>query len=196
MDMEDEKINPEELRLYTSIDDSSDEEDSVEGYDIQAKFKKYIDYIREGEDSNYEEKLEGYMVGIDTALSFVTHATGIYALYSLPVQKRYYELKKDKLRTKLYLKGDEEINNDIEASINKIKHYSSWCKDRDPIKTRIVETGFDIMRIKTSAKITKNKVKYCSSYIKEHNLGEMGDDYIYSIFKKLWFRSPENKQFY
>ena len=74
---------------FLNLDDSEDEEDTVEStkirnYNISKKFSEFIDTNKEkfpfNECNNF-------------VLSFITHAAGVYLLYSSKVKKKYYELK-------------------------------------------------------------------------------------------------------
>ncbi len=69
---------------YTTIkmDDSSDEEDKVNTYDIVTRLNDY-------REDNKKVKIDQNWI-----LSFISHAAGVYSLYSSKVQKRYYELKR------------------------------------------------------------------------------------------------------
>src|SRR5690349_15428310 len=79
------------------IGDSSDEEDSVESYDFTGKLEEFK--------NSKSEILGSY--GLDAVLSFIIHAAGIHMLYSPVVQKRYYELKNEKLSNDIRFKSDE-----------------------------------------------------------------------------------------
>ncbi len=79
---------------FLSLADSSDEENSVNHYMVSDSWKNFNNGL-----SSKENNL----------LSFITHAAGIYVLYSPAIQKKYYEHKNthlmmdpDKFKWKLY----------------------------------------------------------------------------------------------
>jgi ankyrin repeat protein len=76
-------------KCFLNLDDSSDREDTVEGYDVSKKFKEFVDNNKE------KSPFDGCNNFI---LSFITHAAGIYLFYSPQVQAKYYGFKDNQLR--------------------------------------------------------------------------------------------------
>lgn len=134
-----------------SIDDSSDEEDEVQTYDITEKIQEFKIVKKETLDQ-------------DDLLSFITHATSIYSLYSLPVQKRYYELKKEKLSTELSFKSDEEIKEEINSSLEARKSYAgkNWVYDN----YQKMQSIFSVIKEDMFNKIVQDKRAYTEAILK------------------------------
>lgn len=161
----DDKKSEDDNSLFVSIDDSSDEEDSVEQYDITEK----IEAFRESQGK----------IDQNTVLSFITHAAGVYTLYSSPVQSRYYELKKAQLSCNLHFKDNEEIKKDIDDNIKKIEWFSGYNWKNSGIKNNAMNIVFDVIRQKTYSTIIINKYKYCLDYLR--NYEEAENIYFYSV---------------
>ena len=71
-------------KYFLNLDDSKDEENTVEDYNISKNFSEFIDTNKEKFPFNGCNNF---------VLSFITHAAGVYLLYSSKVKKKYYELK-------------------------------------------------------------------------------------------------------
>lgn len=147
--------------LSISIDDSSDEEDEVETYDIAAKIQGFKIAQEETVDQ-------------DDVLSFITHAAGIYSLYSLPVQKRYYELKKEKLSTELNFKSDEEIKEGIESSLREREYYAG--KDWLRSNFQKMQSIFLVIKEDMFNKIVQDKRAYTEAILKYESDSYLGID--------------------
>lgn len=102
-------------KFVMSGDDSSDEEDIVENYDITSELSKF------------NKDNQGNLVDHNN-LSFIVHAVGAQLLYSKPVQDSYYKLKKDQLKNSYDLPTGDSVNAAVQ---NSLKHTGSWHNKQD-----------------------------------------------------------------
>jgi hypothetical protein len=150
----------------TSVDDSSDEEDNVESYDIKEQFKNY-------KLANNIDEVSAQ----NTVLSFISHAAGIYSLYSPKVQKKYYELKKEKLTTELSFKSEEVIQQEIEANCDKIHYFAGRDWRRGEGNNEKMQKVFEIIKTDIYNRIITDKSKYIGAWLKKETV-----TYLESIF--------------
>ncbi|MDX2049736.1 MAG: hypothetical protein SFT93_00955, partial [Rickettsiaceae bacterium] len=102
-----ESNNIRKSRYFVSFDDSSDEEDSVESYNISKNLK-----------SQYDKPA---FPALQYKFSFITHALALQLFYSKPVQDKYYILKKQYLSyQENELPSHEKVKEWVEAAMYEV----------------------------------------------------------------------------
>ncbi|WP_323739291.1 hypothetical protein [Candidatus Trichorickettsia mobilis] len=147
-------------KFMISGDDSSDEEDTVEPYDITSELSKF--------NEDHQDKLSG-----DNNLSFIIHAAGIQLLYSKPVQHSYYKLKKDQLKDSYDLPTGDLVNAAVQNSLKHTDNWHNkqdWARDSKAVEQETVEL-INSNPVGFYKSILKNELsEYFQSIIDKYNL--------------------------
>jgi hypothetical protein len=168
--MSEYRINQRRPISYATVSagDSSDEEDSVESYDLRNQIQAFKDK---------PNRVREVAVNENTVLSFITHAVGIYLLYSPPVQTRYYKLKKLKLPNDSPFASSQDRANDIKSKIEDLK------KNDQLISTMRIEyaigVNYSAILNEMLSKIADDKVSYARAYYKGEARSYLGCDELF-----------------
>lgn len=130
-------------RLSTYGNDSSDEEDEVETYDIVGQVREYKTNVKDG-----------------LILPFVVHAVAIKFLYSESIQKKYYEKKREACANSFQVPDEEDISSSVVNSTNRV--YSWNKKSLTQTKEEFLEKIFEI--------INGDITKFCKTKFSIENL--------------------------
>jgi hypothetical protein len=116
-------------KKYLSIygNDSSDEEDEVESYDIVKQIRKY-------KEDNKEEAV---------FLPFVVHAVAIKFLYSKQIQQKYYVIKKAQCKDSFEVPEKNIINRAISNSVN--QEFKWGLKENQGDQQKLSQFVFDLI---------------------------------------------------
>lgn len=180
----------EAKNIFKYGDDSSDEDDSVEDYDIEQSILDFKESEGFKNRSEEEQKI--------IPLSFITHAIGIYLLYSPQVQERYYELKQSKLNSKVtepQLCDDQAIQKKFTEVAFNIFHYAGFDFWRKEIGSKNLMYN-NINKI--CEEINNNKLGYFRDYMSnliktQNNLLNKLDNNIPNIKRNFLIPDPLKK---
>lgn len=142
------ELQPEVL---VNFDDSSDEEESVHSYDIRSNVAS----------------VGGSVEGSGVMLSYIAQGLGVYVLYSPAVQKRYYELKKQKLcgASVDYFQSDASMASLIDDNVAKIKYWAGGDLRKTGGKySRGEIQNLTALKDEIMSQFVNAKVEYCKLY--------------------------------